>query len=93
MRGVGAIRGLPRGTTQSTKLILEGGDMGTAVGSQLDLALQLPRAFAATDEENIGKPFKKKPCIMAKEMYVEAAWQEESHSEKHMEYMSIRGAI
>ena len=29
---------------------------------------------------------------MAKEMYVEAAWQEESHSEKHMEYMSIRGA-
>ena len=31
---------------------------------------------------------------MAKEMYVEAAaWQEESHSEKHMEYMSIRGAI
>ena len=33
--------------------------MGTAVGSQLDLALQLPRAFAATDEENIGKPCKK----------------------------------
>ena len=45
--------GLPRGTPQSTQLILKGGHVGTAVGRQRDLALQLPRTprAAATEEQ------------------------------------------